>query len=77
MAKRNKGEHPKVSPENNEVGRRVFITGSVATAAASGIAAATLGSSASLESGRAPGNKSEPRYRETEHIRRFYRVSRF
>ena len=57
------------------VDRRVFLTGSTSVAVASGVAAAALGRGTGSE------NKStDPRrleYRETEHIRKFYALSRF
>lgn len=76
MTERDDSRRPKARL-TNDVGRRSFITGSVATAAASGIAAATLGGAGGREQPETGRDKRLSGYRETEHIRHFYRVSRF
>lgn len=58
------------------LGRRAFMTGAVATAAGGGLAAAAQGGPLADTGASAPAAPGQPVYRETEHIRRFYRLAR-
>ncbi len=64
--------------KNNTISRRMFIRGAAMGTGAAGVAAVTLGepSPAQAETADSTGRK-EAGYRETEHVRRVYALSRF
>ena len=57
--------------------RRAFLIGSTAIAAGGGLAAAVRGGDTVPESADRAADPRQPEYRETEHIRKFYALSRF
>lgn len=65
-------------PKSNKVSRRTFIRGAAMGTGAAGIAAATLGAASPVQAkiDNSTGRK-EAGYRETEHVRRVYALSRF
>jgi len=64
--------------KNNRISRRAFIRGAAMGSGAAGVAAATLGApSPSQAKTEGPTGRKEAGYRETEHVRQVYALSRF
>lgn len=57
--------------------RRSFISWSAATATTGGLVASTLGTDVAPKDVTGRSDPYQPIYRETDHIREFYRLSRF
>lgn len=64
--------------KNNAISRRAFIRGAAMGTGAAGIAAAALGAPSSAQATtEGPAGRKQAGYRETEHVRRVYALSRF
>lgn len=64
--------------QNKAISRRTFIRGTAMGTGAAGVAAATLGAPSPVQA-KTEGStgRKEAGYRETEHVRRVYALSRF
>ncbi len=64
--------------KSNKISRRTFIRGAALGTGAAGVAAATLGTASSVQAKTDDSTgRKEAGYRETEHVRQVYALSRF